>query len=152
MTPDMVTLAHSNAENMGVTNVEFQLGEIEALPFESGSMDVVISNCVICLSADKDPVFKEVFRVLRPGGQLHLSDMSLSGQLSQEIADDPQRWAECVSGAELKETYITRLTAAGFKDVTIENEASYSPESGLEKHLSSVRVRAIKPTSGESGR
>ena len=145
MTPDMVALARSNAEKMGVTNVEFHLGEIEALPFESGSVDVVISNCVVCLSPDKDAVFKEVFRVLRPGGRLHVSDMALSGQLPQNVADDPQRWAECVSGAELKETYITRLTAAKFKDVTIENEASYTPEADQETYLSSVRVRAIKP-------
>jgi len=152
MTPDMVDLARSNAQKMGVINVKFHLGEIEALPFKSNIVDVVISNCVVCLSPDKDAVFKEAFRVLRPGGRLHLSDMALSGQLPQDIADDPQQWAGCVSGAELKETYITRLTAAGFENITIENEGSYTPEAGQKHYLSSVRVRAIKPALDELSR
>ena len=144
MTPEMIELARGNAEKVGATNVEFRLGELEALPFEAATVDVVISNCVVCLSPDKAAVFQEAYRVLRPGGRIHLSDMMLVGELPQAIRDDPQRWAECVSGADQQEDYLARLEAAGFREITIEAEEAYRTDPGLE-NLRSVRVRAVKP-------
>ncbi len=144
MTPEMIALARSNAEKVGATNVEFRLGEMEALPIEAATVDVVISNCVVCLSPDKAAVFQEAYRVLRPGGRIHLSDMMLVGELPQAIRDDPQQWASCVSGADQQEDYLARLGAAGFSDITIEAEAAYRTDKGLE-NLRSVRVRAGKP-------
>ncbi|MFC1935220.1 arsenite methyltransferase [Chloroflexota bacterium] len=144
MTPEMIELARSNAMKLGVTNVEFHLGEMENLPFESNTVDAVISNCVICLSPDKDAVLREALRVLKPGGRIHVSDMMLVGELPQAIKDDPQRWAECVSGADQRETYLGRLAAAGFQGIAVEAEESYKKEPGLE-NLRSVRVRAVKP-------
>jgi SAM-dependent methyltransferase len=144
MTPEMIDLARANAEKVGATNVEFRLGELEALPFESATVDVVISNCVVCLSPDKAAVFQEAYRVLRPGGRIHLSDMMLVGELPQAIRDDPQQWASCVSGADQQEDYLARLEAAGFSDITIEAEDAYRTDKGLE-NLRSVRVRAGKP-------
>ncbi|MCH8346788.1 MAG: arsenite methyltransferase [Chloroflexi bacterium] len=144
MTPEMIALARTNAEKVGASNVEFRLGEMEALPIEAATVDVVISNCVVCLSPDKAAVFQEAYRVLRPGGRIHLSDMMLVGELPQAIRDDPQRWAECVSGADQQEDYLARLEAAGFRDIMIEAEAAYRTDPGLE-NLRSVRVRASKP-------
>ncbi|MDO8750369.1 MAG: arsenite methyltransferase [Dehalococcoidia bacterium] len=143
MTPEMVELARSNARRIKATNVEFYLGHIEELPFDSNTMDVVISNCVVCLSPDKDAVFGEAFRVLRAGGRLHLSDMMLVGDLPDAVKRDPQKWAECVSGADQRETYVERLRAAGFQDVTIAQEQPYRQEPGLE-NLRSVHVIARK--------
>jgi len=143
MTPEMIDLARSNAKKLGVANVEFHMGEMENLPFDSNSVDVVISNCVVCLSPDKDAVFREAHRVLRHGGRLHVSDMMLVGELPQAIKDDPQRWAECVAGADQQETYLGRLAAAGFQEITVEAEESYKKGPGLE-NLRSVRVRAVK--------
>lgn len=144
MTPEMIALARSNARKLGLTNVKFHLAEMEDLPIESDSVDVVLSNCVVCLSPDKDAVFREAFRVLKPGGRIHLSDMMLVGELPQPIKDDPQRWAECVAGADLRDTYLGRLTEAGFEAVAVEDEKAYRQEPGLE-NLRSVRVRAVKP-------
>ncbi len=144
MTPEMVELARKNAKRLRLGNVEFRLGEIEALPVEPATVDVVISNCVVCLSPDKDAVLREASRVLKPGGRLHLSDMMLVGELPQAIKDDPQKWAECVSGADQKDTYLARLRAAGFRDVSVEGEQAYTSEPGLES-LRSVHVRALKP-------
>ena len=105
MTPDMVLLARESAAKLGQENVEFRLAEIEALPVESGSVDVIISNCVINLSTDKDAVFREAMRVLRPGGRVMVSDIVLVGDLPQEVADNPESWAACVSGALPKDEY-----------------------------------------------
>ncbi len=144
MTPEMIELARSNAEKVGASNVEFRLGEMEALPFESATVGVIISNCVVCLSPDKAAVFQEAYRVLRPGGRIHLSDMMLVGELPQAIRDDPQLWAACVSGADQQDDYLARLDAAGFRNLTIEAEDAYRTDPGLE-NLRSVRVRATKP-------
>jgi len=144
MTPEMIALARANADKVGATNVEFRLGEMEALPIEAATVDVVISNCVVCLSPDKAAVFQEAYRVLRPGGRIHLSDMMLVGELPQAIRDDPQLWASCVSGADQQDDYLARLDAAGFCDVTIENEEVYGTGPGFD-NLRSVRVRATKP-------
>lgn len=145
MTPEMLELARSNAVRAKAGNVEFRQGEIEDLPVESGTVDVVISNCVVCLSPDKDAVFAEAFRVLKPGGRAHISDMVLVGDLPQNVLEDPQKWAECVSGADQKDEYLERLRHAGFADVVVLEEASHRSEPGLE-NLRSVNVRAVKPT------
>ncbi len=143
MTTEMIKLARDNAKRIKAINVEFRQGEIEALPVEPATVDAVISNCVVCLSPDKDAVFREAFRVLRPGGRLYLSDMMLVGELPQAVLDDPKRWAECVAGADPKEAYLQRLRRAGFADVRVEEERRYSMEPGLEA-LRSVYVRAVK--------
>ena len=99
MTPDMLALARKNQATLGLTNVEFVQGEMEAMPFPDASVDVVISNCVVCLSPDKDAVFREAFRVLAPGGRMHISDMmSLSGEAPTN--DDLESWVACSTGAE----------------------------------------------------
>ncbi len=150
MTMDMVSLARGNAIKVGVQNVEFFLGEIERLPLGDDQVDVIISNCVICLSPDKDKVFQEAFRVLKPGGRLYVSDMVLEEELPEEIRLDPDMWVSCIGGAELKNTYLGRMDTAGFSDVDIIEQSPYrrSIAEGEEwkRSLSSVRVRATKPT------
>ncbi len=151
MTMDMINLARGNAEKVGVKNVEFHLGEIEALPLEDNLVDVIISNCVICLSPEKDRVFQEAFRVLKPGGRLYVSDMVLEAELPEEVATDTDMWVSCVGGAELKSTYLGRMDTAGFLDVDIIEQTPYrrSIAEGEEwkRSLASVRVRATKPAS-----
>ncbi len=118
MTPEMVALARRNAAAVGAENVEFRLGTIEQLPFPDGSVDVVISNCVINLSPDKDAVFREAFRVLRPGGRLQVSDtVWLERRPSGEL--DLDAWASCVAGALTVAEYEEKLRRAGFADVEI---------------------------------
>ena len=150
MTMDMINLARGNAEKVGLSNVEFHLGEIENLPLEDNLVDVIISNCVICLSPDKDKVFQEAFRVLKPGGRLYVSDMVLEKELPEEVAMDPDMWVSCVGGAELKDIYLGRMDTAGFSGVDIIEQSPYrrSVAEGEEWKLSlaSVRVRATKPS------
>jgi SAM-dependent methyltransferase len=119
MTPDMIRLAQRNAKKVGASNVEFRLGEIEDIPLPDGSVDVVISNCVINLSPDKDMVFREVFRVLRPGGRLSVSDIVVQGELPQAIRDRLDAWAACVSGALEETEYLAKIRAAGFEQVDV---------------------------------
>ena len=119
MTDEMLRLAESNRAKVGVENVEFRKGLLEALPLPPASVNVVISNCVINLSPDKDAVFAEAFRVLTPGGRLHVSDVVLLHPLSAEEQNDLNLWAGCVSGALEQTDYATRLQRAGFTDVTI---------------------------------
>ena len=145
MTPDMLALARRNAKTLGVSNVKFIEGYIEDIPLPQASVDVVISNCVVCLSPDKEAVAREAFRVLAPGGRLHLSDIMALGPMPQELRDDPQKWASCVSGAEEQETYLERLCGAGFVDIAItEDGAPRSQEGGLPDVIS-VKVVAYKP-------
>jgi ubiquinone/menaquinone biosynthesis C-methylase UbiE len=118
MTPEMIALARKNAEKVGATNVEFRLGEIEQLPIESGSIDVIISNCVINLSPDKDRVFREAFRVLKPGGRLQVSDIVWTRDVPEGMKDDMERWAGCIAGALPETEYLAKIRAAGFTDVT----------------------------------
>ena len=146
MTPDMVELARSNARKLGLPNVEFHLAEMERTPLPDDSVDVVISNCVICLAPDKDLVFREAFRILRPGGRMFVSDMILAKELPAKVTADASHWVSCVAGAELKETYLERLANAGFVDVEMFSE---TPLDGFESWRSSVRstnLSAIKPT------
>ncbi len=119
MTAEMLEKARANQARMGFKNVEFRLGEIEHLPVADGTVDVIISNCVVNLSPDKPQVFREAYRVLKPGGKLALSDIVTDGPLPQEIKDSLSAWAGCVAGAlDIKE-YIVDLEAAGFNKIDI---------------------------------
>jgi SAM-dependent methyltransferase len=126
MTPEMVAKATDNARRAGVTNVEFRQGLIEALPVESGSVDAIISNCVINLSPEKDRVFHEAFRVLRPGGRLLVSDIVLTAPLPDALRASIEAYVGCLAGAALRSDYLDMLAAAGFRDVEIVRETDAS--------------------------
>jgi len=119
MTPEMLEKARASAARMGVTNVEFRQGFLEDLPVDDDSIDVVISNCVINLSPDKAKVFNEVYRVLRPGGKLAVSDIVTDGPLPDAIKQSLSMWAGCVAGAVDAKDYIAMMEAAGFIDITV---------------------------------
>ena len=119
VTPEMIKLARSNAKKIGATNVDFRYGEMEDIPLPDGSVDAVISNCVINLSPDKDAVFGAVFRVLRPGGRMHVSDIVVDGDLPQPIRNSLDAWAGCVAGALDESDYLSKIRAAGFEDVQV---------------------------------
>jgi arsenite methyltransferase len=144
MTSDMLELARKNQARLGLTNVEFVQGEIEKIPLPDASVDVVISNCVICLSPDKDAVFREAFRVLSPGGRIHISDMVA---LTPEgpARTDPEAWVACVAGAEYQEVYLGRLRKAGFVDVKTTEEKARFDNEGVPVNVASVKVVARKP-------
>jgi arsenite methyltransferase len=119
MTPDMIKLARRNARKMGAKNVEFRYGEMEDIPLPDESVDVIISNCVINLSPDKGAVFAEVYRVLRPGGRVSVSDIVVHGELPQRIRDRLDAWAGCVAGALDELDYLGKMRAAGLEDVEV---------------------------------
>ncbi len=119
MTPEMLERARANAARMNAANVEFRQGQIEALPVADGEVDVVISNCVINLSPDKPQVFREMFRALKPGGRVSVSDIVTDGPMSPLIRQDVDNWAACVAGASEAQTYSSELEAAGFVDIAI---------------------------------
>jgi len=119
MTPDMIKLARRNAKQVGLTNVEFRFGEMEDIPLPGESVDAIISNCVINLSPDKDAVFAEAYRVLRPGGRLNVSDIVLEGELPPAIRDRLDAWASCVAGALQESEYLSIIRAAGFEEVEV---------------------------------
>ena len=144
MTDDMLELARANQVKLGVTNVEFVKGEIEKIPLPAGSVDVVISNCVVCLSPDKDAVFQESFRVLAPGGRVHISDM-MSLDASGPALTDPEAWASCIAGAEDRDIYLGRLTNAGFVDIDLSEEKVRFDDQGVPMNVASVKVVARKP-------
>ncbi len=123
MTPEMVSRARQNAESSGDRNVEFRLGEIENLPAADNSVDVVISNCVINLSPDKEKVFKEAYRVLRKGGRLIVSDIVLEKPLPGDIQDDIEAYSGCIAGASRLRDYIGYIKKAGFRKTRIEEAA-----------------------------
>jgi SAM-dependent methyltransferase len=120
MTPEMLALANENKAKAGVENVEFLLGTIEHIPLPDDSVDVIISNCVVNLSADKDAVFREALRVLKPGGRFAISDMVLSRELSPQLTGIMALWTGCIAGALTQDDCSTRMAAAGFQDVSIE--------------------------------
>ena len=120
MTPEMLDLANANKARSGVENVEFLLGTIEHIPLPDDSIDVIISNCVVNLSADKDAVFREAMRVLKPGGRFAISDMVLSRELSPDLTGIMSLWTGCIAGALTQDDCTARMQAAGFHDVTIE--------------------------------
>jgi SAM-dependent methyltransferase len=128
MTPEMLERARENAREGNYANVEFRLGEIENLPVADNHVDVVISNCVINLVPDKRRVFKEVFRVLKPGGRLMVSDIVLLKELPDVIKNSIEAYIGCLSGAIMKDEYIGAIKAAGFHDVRIIDEASFPVE------------------------
>jgi SAM-dependent methyltransferase len=139
MTPEMIRLARANASKVGATNVEFRLGEIEHLPLNDASVDVIISNCVINLSPDKPQVFREAFRVLRPGGRLQVSDIVWTRPVPDSVKQDLEAWAGCIAGAEVEADYLAQITGAGFSDVT-----SVATEYPGGKGIASANVVAFK--------
>jgi SAM-dependent methyltransferase len=126
MTRAMVEKARSNAKSGGFDNVEFREGLIEELPVESGSVDAVISNCVINLSPEKHRVFAEAYRVLRPGGRLMISDVVLERPLPQALLESAAAYVACIGGAELRERYLDTIREAGFRDVEVVGEAGFA--------------------------
>ena len=134
MTPDMLALARKNAvkffQTTGLTNVEFRQGQIEKLPVEDGTVDAAISNCVINLSPDKARVFREVFRVLKCGGRMIVSDIVLNQPLPRELRDDENLFAHCIAGALMREDYLAAIRGAGFGKIEILADRTYKP-SGL---------------------
>jgi len=138
-TEEMIRRARRNAKELSLKNVEFRLGDAEDMPVESSSIDVVISNCVINLAPDKDKVFKEAYRVLKPGGRMLISDMVTEGELPEEIRNDPIYWAECVAGALKREDYLNKIRKAGFKRVKVLSKANFT------KNILSIKLRAQKP-------
>ncbi len=132
MTEEMLALAEENRRKSGLTNVEFLKGEIENIPLPDGSVDVIISNCVINLSADKDRVFAEAFRVLKPGGRLAVSDIVTRGEIPPEIRRNIELWAGCIAGALEEGEYRAKLARAGFVDIAIEATRVYRAEDARE--------------------
>lgn len=141
MTQDMIDLAKKNADEMGLENVEFRLGDIENLPVEDESVDVIISNCVINLSPDKDKVFSEAFRVLKPGGRMMVSDIVSEGELPRDIREDPDAWAGCIAGALDEKVYLEKIRGAGFRDIQVLSKRRFMDI------VNSIEVEAHKPRS-----
>jgi arsenite methyltransferase len=135
MTPEMLDRARANARETGAANVEFRLGEIENLPVADASVDVIISNCVINLSTDKPRVFREAFRVLRPGGRLMVSDLALTKPLPEEIRTSVEAYVACIAGAMAKDDYLGAIRGAGFAGVETVAEKAFPAELVLEDSL-----------------
>ena len=125
MTPEMIEKATENARKISIDNVEFRLGDIEHLPVADGSIDVIISNCVINLSPNKSRVFREAFRVLKPGGRLMVSDIVLKKPLPDAIKNSIAAYIGCVAGASLREDYLQEMREAGFESITVQSEAPF---------------------------
>jgi SAM-dependent methyltransferase len=149
MTPEMITKARANARTGGYLNVEFRLGEIEHLPVADSAVDVVVSNCVINLTPEKGQVYREAFRVLRPGGRFAVSDVVATRPITQQERDDPSLWSSCSSGALEVEEIRELLRAAGFERVEVELHSSPNPPKSLEGQAAlgvvSSDIRARKP-------
>jgi arsenite methyltransferase len=149
MTDEMLALARENQRKAGVENVEFLKGEIESIPLPDNSVDVVISNCVINLSADKDKVLSEAFRVLKPGGRFAVSDVVVRGDVPDEIRRSMEMWVGCIAGALHDHEYTGKLAKAGFEDVDIEPTRVYSIEDARQFLTGEgVDVDAIAPQVG----
>lgn len=152
MVVEMLTNARANAAKVGATNVEFRLGEIERLPVADGVIDVVLSNCVVNLSPDKEAVFREVFRVLKPGGRLAIADVVAIEPIPSSMLDHPRARASCVAGAVSAEELNELLAAAGFEAIriSVRNDShtfirDWLPGSGAENVLASASIEAVKP-------
>ena len=128
MTDEMLALARTNQNKAGVDNVEFLKGEIENIPLPDNSVDVIISNCVINLSSDKDRVLREAFRVLKPGGRFAVSDVVVTGEIPAEIRKNVELWIGCVAGALRDSDYRAKLAGAGFENIAIEPTRIYAVE------------------------
>jgi len=163
MTDDMLALARENQRKAGVENVEFLKGQIENIPLPDNSVDVIISNCVINLSADKDKVLREALRVLKPGGRFAVSDVVVRGEVPAEVRRSMELWVGCIAGALEETDYMKRLATAGFDGIDIEPTRTYSIEDArqflagegldvdaiaplVEGKFISAFVRATKPT------
>lgn len=151
MTPDMIRLARDNAEESGYTNVDFRLGEIEHLPVADCTVDVIISNCVINLALDKEQVFQEAYRVLKPTGRLSISDVVATAPLPQNVKEDLSLIANCIGGAEYIETIEGMLRNSGFenirmtpKDNSKEIIHSWAPDRSPEDYVASYLIEAVK--------
>lgn len=168
MTDEMLALARENQRKAGVDNVEFLKGEIENIPLPDSSVDVVISNCVINLSGDKDRVLREAFRVLKPGGRFAVSDVVTCGEVPPQVRQDILLWVGCIAGALGDDEYRSKLTSAGFQSVTIEPTRVYAIEDArdflsgkgvdvdalaplVEGKFMSAFVRAVKPAMAAAG-
>jgi len=125
MTDEMLASAKENAEKTGIRNVEFKKGEIENMPVQSNSIDLVISNCVINLVPDKKKAFKEIYRVLKPKGRFSVSDIVTRGDLPEEIKEDMEAWAGCVAGALDKNEYLSIVRGCGFENIRVKSEVEY---------------------------
>ena len=145
MTPDMINLARANAANLRMDNVEFHLAEMESTPIEDGSVDVIISNCVINLAPDKDAVFREAARILKPGGRMFISDMLLTAPLPAHALDNPDNWVACLSGAEPQEVYIGRMRDAGLSDIQIVDNKPWEGKEEWASRVHSMNIKAYKP-------
>jgi arsenite methyltransferase len=167
MTDEMLALANENKRKSGIRNVEFLKGEIEHIPLPDNTVDVIISNCVINLSADKDRVMREAFRVLKPGGRFAVSDVVLRGEVPEEIRRNMEMWVGCIAGALQDSEYTSKLTGAGFEKVEIEPTRVYSIEDArafltgegidvdavaplVENKFMSAFIRAVKPEAGKA--
>jgi arsenite methyltransferase len=167
MTDDMLALARANAAAAGATNVEFRRGHIEALPVDDASVDVIISNCVVNLSGDKDAVLREAFRVLKPGGRFAVSDVVLASPLPPEVLASAELWVGCVSGALTVQDFTDRLRAAGFEEATVEPTRVYNAHDArdllagagldapalveaLDGQIMGAFIRARKPFEGQA--
>lgn len=152
MTPEMIVLARKNALKIGLCAVDFRLGDIEHLPVDDGSVDVVMSNCVVNLAPDKPAVFREAYRVLAPGGRLAISDMVAVGDLPAAIANDPAAYTGCVAGAAPVADLERIIADAGFQQVRVTVQASsrdlledWSPGAGAGQVVASALIEAVKP-------
>ncbi len=152
MTHEMLAKAHDNAARIGLANVEFRLGELEHLPVADNTADVILSNCVINLVPDKAQVFREAFRVLKPGGRLAISDVVNTAPLSEDLKADTMLICGCVSGAAPAEQIDAWLAEAGFRQIQIAIKpesrdliASWAPGRGIEDHVASATIEARKP-------
>lgn len=148
MTPAMLEKANANKLKMGVHNVEFRRGFIEALPVQDNSIDVIMSNCVINLSPDKPAVFRESFRVLKPGGRISVSDIVTEGEFSEELRADAAKWADCVVGAIDVDLYTSMMREAGFFDIQVVDKTNAEDiverKPGMPR-IYSARITAYKP-------
>lgn len=132
MTDEMLTLARANQKKAGVENVEFLKGSIENIPLPDNTVDVIISNCVINLSGDKDRVLREAFRVLKPGGRLAISDVVIRGEVPPQIRKSMELWVGCIAGALEQTEYRRKLEVAGFESIDVEPTRIYQIEEARE--------------------
>ena len=154
MTPEMIAKARGHAKTAGCANVEFRLGEIEHVPVLDASVDVIMSNCVINLSPDKPAVFREAFRVLRPGGRLAISDVVATAELPEAVRNDLALYSSCIGGALTITELETILTETGFENVRIQPKEEsrefireWAPGMKLEDYIASAIIEAVKPES-----
>ena len=168
MTDDMLALARENQKQAGIANVEFLKGEIENIPLPDNTVDVIISNCVINLSVDKDRVLREAFRVLKPGGRFAVSDVVVRGSVPEEVRRSMLLWVGCMAGALEEQEYLSKLEKAGFEDMSIEHTRVYGIEDArpflteagvdvdaiaplVDRKFAGAFIRAAKPAAGCCG-